>query len=111
MTVSHIFEPDYYQRLYDIEENHWWAMGMRDAMVSLLDKSLSGKKHVKALDIGCGTGYLLAFLKRYSLDGDTVGLDNSAHALRFSWGRGAHLLTQASAVEPPFVSNSFDLII
>jgi SAM-dependent methyltransferase len=111
MTVSHIFEPDYYQHLHDIEEKHWWAMGMRDAMVSLMDRSLAGKKQVKALDVGCGAGYLLAYLKRYSLDGETVGLDNSVYALKFSRGRGAHLLTQASAVEPPFVSNSFDLII
>jgi len=111
MTVSHIFEPDYYQRLHDIEEKHWWAMGMRDAMVSLMDRSLAGKKQVKALDIGCGTGYLLSYLERYSLDGETVGLDNSPYALKFSQGRGANALVLASGVQPPFVANSFDLII
>ena len=37
-----IFEREYYQRLYDIEEKHWWAQGMRDAMVALLHQPYGG---------------------------------------------------------------------
>ncbi|MBZ0299800.1 MAG: methyltransferase domain-containing protein [Anaerolineae bacterium] len=106
-----IFEPEYYQHLYDIEQAHWWAIGMRDVMIELFKKDVAQRQHLKVLDSGCGTGYLLGFLKRYSLDGEVVGLDYSTHALRFCQQRGAGKLTLASSVTSPFADQSFDLII
>jgi hypothetical protein len=53
--VPQIFELDYYQRLYDIEEQHGWAQGLRDAMDALLRPVINGNR-LRALDIGCGTG-------------------------------------------------------
>ena len=107
-----IFEPEYYQRLYEIEERYWWAKGMRSAMVALLEQPLADKKNLKVLDIGCGTGYLMNFLQQhYSLDGEVVGIDVSSHALEFCKLRGAQALLLASATEVPLASASFDLII
>jgi SAM-dependent methyltransferase len=106
-----IFEPAYYQRLYDIEQSHWWAVGMRDVMVNLFEKTVARHQQLRVLDSGCGTGYLFEFLRRYSVSGEVVGLDYSRHALRFCQERGANMLTLASAVEPPFASEAFDLII
>src|SRR5262249_40917396 len=107
-----IFQPEYYQRLYDIEEKHWWAQGMRDAMDALLSKATQGKRNIRALDIGCGTGLLMNYLKeRYQLDGEVVGLDVSEHALKFCQQRGATKLILGSATEVPLPSKSFDLII
>jgi 2-polyprenyl-3-methyl-5-hydroxy-6-metoxy-1,4-benzoquinol methylase len=54
-----IFEADYYQKLYEIEENHWWEMGLRDAMDALFHKALAGRQNLRVLDVGCGTGYIL----------------------------------------------------
>jgi ubiquinone/menaquinone biosynthesis C-methylase UbiE len=111
-NVPQIFEPDYYQRLYDIEEKHWWAQGMRDAMVALLCEPLAGKQQLRVLDVGCGTGYLLEFFKQhYPLNGDPVGVDVSPHALKFCELRGAKALVLGSAVDVPLDSASFDLII
>jgi ubiquinone/menaquinone biosynthesis C-methylase UbiE len=107
-----IFEPEYYQRLYDIEGNHWWAQGMRDAMVSLLRQPLAGTQSLRVLDAGCGTGYLLNFLQQYyPLAGEPVGIDVSPHALQFCELRGATALQLASVTEIPFEDASFDLII
>jgi ubiquinone/menaquinone biosynthesis C-methylase UbiE len=107
-----IFQPEYYQRLHDIEEKHWWAKGMRDAMDELLRDSLKGKKNIRALDIGCGTGFLMNYLvERYPLDGQVVGLDISEHALEFCRQRGEKKLMLGSATDVPLPSNSFDLII
>ena len=107
-----IFEREYYQRLYDIEENHWWAQGMRDAMVALLHQPIAGKQNLRVLDAGCGTGYLLNFLQEhYHLDGEPVGIDVSPHALQFCELRGSTELQLASVIEVPFKDASFDLII
>lgn len=111
-ATPQIFEPDYYQRLYDIEEAHLWAQGMRSAMLALLQRSLANKSALRVLDVGCGTGYLLNFLKQhYALDGEPVGIDVSSHALEFCRLRGATELLLASATEIPLDSASFDLII
>lgn len=105
-----IFELDYYQRLYDIEERHGWAQGLRDAMDALLKPVVNGK-WLRALDIGCGTGYLLEYLQRYPLDGEVVGIDISPYAVQFCRQRGANALAIASATQVPFLTASFDLII
>lgn len=107
-----IFQREYYQRLHDIEEKHWWAKGMRDAMDELLRDSLKEKKNIRTLDIGCGTGLLMNYLvKHYPVDGQVVGLDISEHALEFCRQRGEEKLILGSATEVPLPSNSFDLII
>ncbi|CAN5596649.1 hypothetical protein BH10CYA1_BH10CYA1_10820 [soil metagenome] len=111
-SAPQIFEPEYYQRLYDIEENHWWAQGMRDAMVALLRKPTANMKNIQVLDIGCGTGYLLDFVqKKYPLAEEPIGLDYSEHALKFCEMRGATKLVLGSATEVPIPSASVDLII
>jgi len=110
LDVPQIFEFDYYQRLHEIEEQHGWAQGLREAMDALLKPEINGKR-LRALDIGCGTGYLLEYLQRYPLDGEVVGIDISRYALQFCQQRGANDLAIASATEIPFPSDSFDLII
>lgn len=111
-SAPQIFEPEYYQRLYDIEENHWWAKGMRDAMIALLRKPTAEMNNLKVLDIGCGTGYLLNFVqKHYPLSEEPTGLDYSEHALKFCEMRGATKLVLGSATEVPLPSASVDLII
>jgi len=107
-----IFQKEYYQRLYDIEEQHWWAKGMRNAMDALLATPLHGIKKLRVLDIGCGTGYLMNYMKEhYCLDGDVVGLDISEHGLEFCRQRGETKLVLGSAMAVPVPDKSFDLVI
>jgi SAM-dependent methyltransferase len=110
-AVPHIFEREYYQRLHDIEEQHGWAQGLRAAMDALLRRPVQGMGPLRVLDIGCGTGYLLNYLERYSLAGEPVGIDVSSYALEFCRERGATALAEASALTVPFAAGSFDLII
>ncbi|MFQ5738783.1 MAG: class I SAM-dependent methyltransferase [Acidobacteriota bacterium] len=107
-----IFEPDYYQRLYDTEERHWWSRGMRKAMRGLLNERLAERRNLRVLDVGCGTGYtLFSLAKHYCLDPHVVGSDLSQHALEFCRRRGISCLVRANAERLPFVAESFDLIL
>ena len=106
-----IFEPDYYEHLHTIEERHWWAAGMRDLMAAWLDRRLAGRPALRALDVGCGTGLMLNWLRRYPLAGEAVGVDLSTYALAFARRRGAAALIEAAAERMPLPPGRFDLIV
>ena len=44
-----------YQKMFEIEEKHWWYVGKRKIVSALLKKFISNKKDNRILDIGCGT--------------------------------------------------------
>jgi SAM-dependent methyltransferase len=110
-NIPQIFQPEYYQRLYEIEEKHWWALGMRDLMAAWLDEALRGRVGLTALDVGCGTGLGLDWLRRYALASEAAGVDLSAYALSYALQRGASVLALAAADRLPFRSGSFNVIL
>lgn len=95
-----------YQVMYDVEDVHFWYVGMRAITTSILHK-LSLKPHVKILDAGCGTGANMIFLKQY---GSVAGIDISPLALRLCKKRGLKSLRHGSINKIPYPSNSFDLV-
>ncbi len=111
VVVPHVFEPDYYQHIRDTEEVHWWAVGMRDIMAAWLDPALAGAGPLRVLDVGCGTGLVVNWLRRDSLMGEPLGVDLSAHALAFGRQCGATALGLATANGLPFPANDFDLVV
>jgi SAM-dependent methyltransferase len=101
-------EPEEYQRLFDLEDELWWFLGMRRVSSTLLDKYLlSRSEESKVLDAGCGTGGMLGTLHRY---GHVVGADASQTALRLASTREVAPLIQADVGSLPFFSESFDLV-
>lgn len=108
-----IFEAAYYERLYRIEERHWWALGLRAIMDALLDPALDrfGGAPLDFLDAGCGTGYLLGYMSARAPRRRGVGIDISPFALRFCIERGHDEVAIADAARLPFPSDQFDLVI
>lgn len=108
-----VFESEYYQKLHDFEKNFWWAKGTRKNMYHLLKEVLAESKHpLKILDAGCGTGFLLKYLKKnFSPKMDVVGFDISPHALKYCQQLGEKMIIVASAVNPPLAYDLFDLIV
>jgi len=105
-----IFTEDYYRRIYEVEERHWWHRGMRYIADALLDPFLPHGKRLAILDAGCGTGGTFGWLERKGVSGFAVGVDFSEHALSFCRKRSHAPVGRASAVELPFAAESFDLI-
>ncbi|MBI1745726.1 MAG: class I SAM-dependent methyltransferase [Acidobacteria bacterium] len=105
-----IFTPEYYQRLFDVEERHWWSIGMRAIAARMLDQSLPGRRaDFWILDAGCGTGLTRAWLEAYARPERIIGIDLAWLALEFCRRRSLAGLAQASITGLPFVSDIFDL--
>ncbi len=100
-------EIEYYQKMYDLEETHWWFVGKRKIIFSILDKFYKKRKDLKILDVGCGTGIMLTHLKKY---GDVTGVDDSAIALSLCRKRGHRQLFEAPITQLPLEEGTFDIV-
>ena len=73
MSAPRIFTPEYYAHMRSLEGGSWWNAGMRDVALGLL-----GLAHLPAeglaLDVGCGSGQTMAWL-RTVLPGWNVSLN------------------------------------
>lgn len=100
--------PEEYQRIYRLEDTHWWFVGMRAIATAMLRDALSGESNnLLILDAGCGTGANVIRLARF---GQVVGLDIARLALDLCRQRGIPTLVQGSVEVLPFSSSTFDLV-
>jgi ubiquinone/menaquinone biosynthesis C-methylase UbiE len=90
-----------------VEGRHWWYGGMRAIAAAMLDEVCGGRRDLRILDAGCGTGGNALFLRRY---GRVVGIDLAAEALELGGERLPGALARGSVLEIPFASASFDLV-
>lgn len=98
-----------FEDLYETEEKLWWFAGMREISAALLDEYCRADFE-NILDIGCGTGLNLEWLRRYGETHAITGLDVEEVALHFCRERGENHLIQASATDLPFPGDFFDLV-
>jgi SAM-dependent methyltransferase len=90
-----------------VEDRHWWYGGMRAVAAALLDEIYAGRRDLRILDAGCGTGANLRFLQRY---GETAGIDIAPEAVSSSSERSPGAVARSSVLTLPFASASFDLV-
>src|SRR5262245_10632380 len=99
-----------YRAMFELEERLWWYQGMRAITTALLRQNLSLNGTKRLLDVGCGTGYSLVWLRdRFKFD-QVYGVDLSPHAAEFWRARGLDTVALASADKLPFGENEFDLV-
>lgn len=97
-----------YARLFEHEDSYWWFVGRRHLALALLNQALSGQSGRQVLDLGCGTGAVLANLAQRH---ESYGLDFSALALEFCAKRGLERLTLGNGERLPFRDAQFDAIV
>lgn len=99
---------DYYGRLRQAEETHWWPAGMRRIAAALLAGRLSGD----LLDAGCGAGGFLAWAASEGTFGRLCGVDVSEEAIALARRAvpGADIRV-APVHELPFADGAFDVAI
>ena len=102
--------PAEFANIANAERDFWWYRGMRAILFRMLAAHLDGRKIRRALEAGCGTGYLSKVLaerygwRMYPLDLGWEGLD---------FARGMHLPrpVQANILNVPFATGAFDLAL
>lgn len=100
-------EKNEYTTMAAVELQHWWYGGMRAINAAMLDRVFGGRRDLRILDAGCGTGGDALFLRRY---GTVVGLDLATAALALARGRIPGWLARGSVLQLPFADHSFDLV-
>jgi SAM-dependent methyltransferase len=95
------------EKMYRVEENHWWFAGKRALFKRLLRSRLAGAD-LKILDIGSGTGAVPRDFGRF---GWICATDRSVEALRFARSRGVAAVACCDALSVPIASNSVDLVL
>ena len=100
-------EPSEYKMMFEVEDRHWWYVGMQRLTLRLLHQVYGEVANLAILDAGCGTGAAATYL---SVFGTVASLDFSSLALSFCQQRGLQHLSQGTITQLPFAAASFDLI-
>ena len=99
--------PSEYQTMFQVEERHWWYVGMQQITTMLVEQMFPMQRDLQILDAGCGTGAAMVYLSPF---GSITGCDISALGLNFCQQRGLYRLGQASVSQLPFADAQFDLV-
>ena len=99
----------HYPILYQVEETHWWYVGRRRIIQSLVEKICTelNNPNPKILDVGCGTGANLKMLATY---GQAEGVDISSQAVDFCRERGLNSVKLGAIEHLPYETDSFELV-
>jgi SAM-dependent methyltransferase len=92
-----------------LEEDHWWFVGRRRIVVSVLRSFLPHDRGTpRLLDLGCGTG---GMLKAFQELGEATGMDSSSFAIERARERSRCRVEWGMLPEPiPFEPMSFDVV-
>ena len=96
-----------YQDFYNLEEKHWWFLGRRRIVFSLLKQYLPNKNQLRILDVGCGAGATLKELQKY---GHATGVDVSEEAVKFCKLRGCQDVHKINKQGLFFEDGMFDVV-
>ena len=99
-------ELEEYNRMYEVEESHWWFVGKRKFAETYL-ASLKLRFPLRLFDAGCGTGALSNFLSRF---GKVTSMDYSMTALELCRRRQLPQLCQGDMATLPFGNATFDVV-
>ncbi|MEA5138420.1 class I SAM-dependent DNA methyltransferase [Arcicella rigui] len=75
-----------YKMMYEAEEKLWWYRVLHEKVLSEIQKKYANNLDINILDVGCGTGGLLSFLRKNAYK-NIQGIDYSEAAIQFCKAR------------------------
>lgn len=92
------------------EQDFWWYRGMREILFRVLDPYLAGRPVRRALEAGCGTGYLSRLMET-ERGWPITAMDLSAEGLKYARRLGVTRPAQGDLRSLPFPAGCFDLVL
>jgi len=102
-------QQEMYSHINGLEETHWWYVARRKIIFDWVLSVLSNYPSPRILDIGCGTGFNLDYLRQHNYT-NLVGLDFSGDALQFCQTRYLSHLVCGDGTLPPLKAETFEVI-
>jgi SAM-dependent methyltransferase len=103
-------EAQVYREIQQVEQDHWWYVARRRIIFDLLLRRTRTLNNPRILDIGCGTGFNVAYLRSLGFT-RVVGLDVAPEALDYCRLRHLTALVRGDATHAPFLDGAFDIIL
>jgi SAM-dependent methyltransferase len=104
------YDAVFFDRLAPIEDSHFWFRARNQLIFSTIRRLVEIiPPHACILEVGCGTGNTLRWLKRAYGTGSVLGMDLWLEGLRYAKERTDCLLVQGDIRCPPF-ARSFHII-
>jgi SAM-dependent methyltransferase len=100
-----------YETMFSVENGFWWYRGLHDLVLRFVRPAATvaaGKKMLRILDAGCGTGRMMELLLPF---GDVEGFDFSGEAVRFCAQRGLLNVSRQDMTTWHGGSGQYDVII
>jgi len=102
------FDATAFEFLFEMEQKHFWHIGRRELILDVLRRNISDLTGSRMLEVGCGNGNILAYLKQNGIN--IEGGDLFLEGLEFCQRRtGSAGLYQIDVLNLPF-RNNFDII-
>lgn len=102
------FDVSAFEFLFEMEQKHFWHIGRKEIILDVLRRDVPNLAKRRMLEIGCGNGSVLAYLKQNGLN--IEGADIFIEGLKFCRQRESSVaLYQTDVLALPF-RNSFDII-
>ena len=90
----------------EAEATHFWFRGFRLFVGAALEDAIAGRRDLRLMDCGCGTGYNLRLLEPY---GDVFAFDLTRTGVQRTHARGKPVV-RADITRIPFASRTFDVV-
>lgn len=99
-----------YHNINQVEETHWWYKARRNIIFDSFKRVVAIYQNPKILDIGCGTGFNIAYLHQLGYH-QVLGLDFSPDALEYGRARQLNELICGDAEKLPVHPDCCDIVL